>query len=122
VNKQRAINIQRERRKYRARRKLQGTSERPRLTVFRSHKNVSCQLVDDMTRKTLVSASTVEADVRSALKYGGNKAAAAVVGQKLAERAMAAGIKAACFDRSHYKYHGRIAALADAARAAGLSF
>src|SRR5687768_8729017 len=108
MNKQRAINLQRERRRYRARRKLQGTAERPRLTVFRSHKNVFCQLVDDLGRKTLVAASSVEPEVRSALKYGGNKSAAETVGQKLAERATAAGIKLACFDRSHYKYHGRI--------------
>jgi large subunit ribosomal protein L18 len=90
--------------------------------VFRSHKNVSCQLIDDAARKTLVSASSVEPDVKSAVKYGGNKSAAELVGQKLAERALAAGIKLACFDRGHYKYHGRIAALADAARKAGLSF
>jgi large subunit ribosomal protein L18 len=122
MNKQRAINLQRERRRYRARRKLGGTSERPRLTVFRSHKNVACQLIDDQTRKTLVTASSVEPEIRTTLKYGGNKAAAEVVGQKLAERAAAAGIRFACFDRSHYKYHGRIAALADAARKAGLSF
>ena len=122
MNRQRAINIQRERRRFRARRKLQGTSERPRLTVFRSHKNVFCQLVDDHTRKTLVAASSTEPEVRGSVKYGGNKSAAEAVGRKLAERAVAAGIKAACFDRSHYKYHGRIAALADAARKAGLSF
>jgi large subunit ribosomal protein L18 len=122
VNKQRAINIQRQRRKFRSRRKLEGTSERPRLTVFRSHKNVFCQLVDDMSRKTLAAASSVEQELQAALKYGGNKSAAEVVGQKLAERALAAGIKLACFDRGHYKYHGRIAALADAARKAGLSF
>ena len=122
MNKQRAVNIQRERRRYRARRKLQGTSERPRLTVFRSHKNVSCQLVDDLSKRTLVAASSNEPDLRSSIKYGGNKSAAEVVGQKLAERAVSQGIKSACFDRSHYKYHGRIAALADAARKAGLSF
>ncbi len=122
MNKQRAINIQRQRRKFRARRKLAGTSERPRLTVFRSHKNLFCQLVDDLSRKTLVAASSAEQELRTAVKYGGNKSAAEVVGQKLAERALAAGIKLACFDRGHYKYHGRIAALADAARKTGLSF
>lgn len=122
MNKQRAISIQRERRRRRARRKLTGTSERPRLSVFRSHKHVSCQLIDDASRRTLVAASTEEEEMRGAVKYGGNKSAAAVVGQKLAERAIAAGIKAACFDRGHYKYHGRVAALADAARKAGLSF
>ncbi len=122
MNKQKAINIQRERRRFRARRKLDGTPQRPRLTVFRSHKNISCQLVDDQSRKTLVAASSGEQDLKSAVKYGGNKGAAQQVGKALAERALAAGIKQVCFDRSHYKYHGRIAALADAARAAGLSF
>ena len=78
MNKQRAINIQRQRRKFRARRKLGGTSERPRLTVFRSHKNVFCQLVDDISRKTLVAASSGEEELRAALKYGGNKSAAEV--------------------------------------------
>lgn len=120
MNKQKAINIQRQRRKYRAKRKLHGTAERPRLAVNRSHRHISCQLVDDVQRKTLVSASSAEADL--AIKYGGNKPAAQVIGKVLAERATAAGIKAACFDRGHYKYHGRIAALADAAREAGLSF
>lgn len=122
MNKQRAINLQRERRRFRSRRGIGGTAQRPRLTVFRSHKNISCQLVDDISRKTLVAASTLDKDVKAALKYGGNKSAAKEVGKKLAERALAAGIKAACFDRGHYKYHGRIAALADAVRAAGLSF
>lgn len=122
MNKQKSINIQRERRRYRARRKLHGTPERPRLSVFRSQQHISCQLIDDMARKTLVSASTTESDLKSAVKYGGNKSAAEEVGKKLAERALAAGIKAACFDRGHYKYHGRIAALADAVRAAGVSF
>ena len=122
MNKQKSINIQRQRRKYRAKRKLHGTAERPRLAVTRSHRNISCQLVDDELRKTLVSASTTESELAAAVKYGGNKSAATVIGKALAERATAAGIKAACFDRGHYKYHGRIAALADAAREAGLSF
>ena len=122
MNKQKSINIQRERRRYRARRNLGGTAARPRLTVFRSHQNISCQLVDDMTRKTLVAASSLEEDLKKSFKYGGNKSAAEAVGQRLAERALAAGIKAACFDRGHYKYHGRIAALADAVRKAGVSF
>lgn len=122
MNRQKSINIQRQRRQYRARRKLSGTEARPRLTVFRSHQNISCQLVDDSLKKTLAAASTYEADIKSAIKYGGNQNAAQAVGKALAERALAAGIKAACFDRGHYKYHGRIAALADAAREAGLSF
>ena len=122
MNKQRAINLQRERRRFRSRRGSGGSAQRPRLTVFRSHKNIFCQLVDDASRKTLVAASTLEEEVKAGLKYGGNKSAAQEVGKKLGERALAAGIKAACFDRGHYKYHGRIAALADAVRAAGLSF
>jgi large subunit ribosomal protein L18 len=122
VNKQKSINLQRTRRRYRARSKLGGTAQRPRLTVFRSHKNIFCQLVDDLSRKTIVAASTIEEDVKSKVKYGGNKIAAQEVGKKLAERALAAGIKSACFDRGHYKYHGRIAALADAVREAGVSF
>ena len=122
MNKNKAINLQRQRRRFHTRRAMRGTSERPRLTVSRSHKNISCQLVDDTSRKTLVAASTLEQDLKSGLKYGGNKAAAQAIGKKLAERALAAGIKQACFDRGHFKYHGRVAALADAAREAGLSF
>ena len=122
MNKNKAINIQRQRRRFHTRSKVRGSSARPRLTVFRSHRNISCQLIDDFTRKTLVAASTLEEDIKSAVPYGGNKAAAQAVGKKLAERALAAGIKQVCFDRGHVKYHGRVAALADAARETGLSF
>lgn len=101
---------------------MRGTSDRPRLSVFRSHRHIACQLIDDISRKTLVSASSLEADLKSSTAYGGNKAAAQVVGKRLAERAIAAGIKQASFDRGHFKYHGRVAALADAAREAGLKF
>ena len=96
--------------------------DRPRLTVTRSHKNMACQIIDDVTGKTLVSAGTRETDLRGGMKYGGNKAAAEAIGKAIAERALAAGIKQVCFDRGHYLYHGRVAALADAARKAGLSF
>ena len=113
---------QRTRRTFRVRKSLKGTSQRPRLTVFRSNKHVYCQVIDDMSRKTLVSASTMDKDLRSGLKVTGNKDAATVVGKSIAERALAAGIQAVCFDRGPYKYHGRIAALADAAREAGLKF
>jgi large subunit ribosomal protein L18 len=122
VNKNKAINLQRQRRRFHTRRNIKGTSDRPRLSVFRSHRHIACQLIDDMSRKTLVAVSTLETDVKSASAYGGNKAAAQAVGKMLAERALAAGIKQAAFDRGHFKYHGRVAALADAARAAGLSF
>ncbi len=113
---------QRTRRTFRVRKSLKGNSEKPRLTVFRSNKHVYCQVIDDTTRKTLVSSSTVDKDVRSALKGTGNKDAAAAIGKSIAERALAAGIQAVCFDRGPYKYHGRVAALADAAREAGLKF
>ena len=83
---------------------------------------MACQIIDDVTGKTLVSAGTRETDLRSGMKYGGNKAAAEAIGKAIAERALAAGIKQVCFDRGHYLYHGRVAALADAARKAGLSF
>ena len=122
MNKNKAINARRQRREFHTRRKVRGTGERPRLTVFRSHKHIYCQLIDDLARRTLVSASTREPEVKSGLAYGGSKPAAQVVGRKLAERALAAGIKLACFDRGHVKYHGRVAALADAAREAGLAF
>jgi len=101
---------------------MRGSAERPRLSVFRSHRNLACQIIDDATGKTLVAVDTKNKDVRGGLKYGGNKAAAQIVGKLLAERAIAAGIKEVAFDRGHYKYHGRVAALADAAREAGLSF
>jgi large subunit ribosomal protein L18 len=122
VDKNKAINIQRERRRFHTRRKVRGTSQRPRLTVFRSHKNISCQLIDDDSRKTLVAASSLEPDFRGNVRYGGNRTAAQAIGKTLAERALAAGIKQVCFDRGHVKYHGRVAALADAAREAGLEF
>jgi len=122
VDKNKYLGGQRQRRTYRVRKRTRGTTERPRLTIFRSHRNLACQIIDDMTGKTLVSAGTQEADLRTGVKYGGNKAAAQAIGKAIAERALAAGIKQVCFDRGHYLYHGRVAALADAAREAGLSF
>ena len=114
--------VGRERRKLRIRRKISGSAERPRLTVFRSSKHIYAQMVNDETGTTLVSASTLDPEIRSELKYGGNKAAAVVVGRLVAERAQKAGIDKICFDRRSYKYHGRVQALADAAREAGLQF
>lgn len=122
MDKARYLGGQRQRRTYRVRKRTRGSTERPRLTVFRSHKNLACQIIDDTSGQTLASAGTQDAEVRTQIKYGGNKKAAEVIGQAIAARAIAKGIKAVAFDRGHYKYHGRIAALADAARKAGLSF
>jgi len=102
----------------RIRAKLSGTAERPRLNVYRSLNHIYAQLVDDMEGKTVVSASTREAKI----KTGGNVAAAKEIGKKLAEKAKAKGVTKVVFDRGGYLYHGRIKALADAAREAGLKF
>jgi large subunit ribosomal protein L18 len=101
---------------------MSGTTERPRLAVFRSSKHIYAQVINDQTGTTLVSASTLDKEIKAELKYGGNKAAATVIGRVVAERAKKAGIDKVCFDRRSYKYHGRVAALADAAREAGLKF
>ena len=122
MNKNKHLNSQRQRRTYRVRKTARGSTDRPRLTVYRSHKNLACQIVDDSTGQTLVAAGTQDQDLRQNVKYGGNKSAAQAVGRALAARALEKGIKQVCFDRGHYKYHGRVAALADAAREAGLSF
>ncbi|MFC3964540.1 50S ribosomal protein L18 [Nocardia jiangsuensis] len=108
------------RRHFRLRKKLAGTTERPRLIVHRSARHLHVQLVDDSIGKTIASASTIEADVRG---LDGDKTAKGVkVGQLIAERAKAAGVDAVVFDRGGHDYHGRIAALADAAREGGLKF
>lgn len=112
----------RQKRHLRVRNRLFGSSARPRLSVFRSSKNIYAQIIDDETGKTLVSASTVEADVKSKVACAGNKEAAAVVGKLIAERALGKEIKAVIFDRGGFLYHGRIKELADAAREAGLDF
>jgi large subunit ribosomal protein L18 len=114
---------QRQRRAFRVRKRTRGTSDRPRLCVTRSHKHISAQIIDDLEGKTLVSASSRDKGLASKLKnYGGNQAAAQTVGKALAEKATQAGIAAVCFDRGPYKFHGRVAALANAAREAGLKF
>ena len=114
---------QRERRAFRVRKRTRGTTERPRLCVTRSHKHISAQIIDDQAGKTLVSASSRDKQLSSKLKnYGGNQAAAQTVGKALADRATQAGITVVCFDRGPYKFHGRVAALANAAREAGLQF
>ena len=106
----------------RVRMKVSGTSERPRLCVYRSLDHIYAQVIDDRAGKTLVSASSADKDTKKNLKGGGNVAAAKIVGKSVAERAKAAGISKVVFDRGGYKYHGRVKALADAAREAGLQF
>jgi large subunit ribosomal protein L18 len=113
---------QRQRRKGRVRKRVIGTPERPRLTVFRSHNNIYAQIIDDSVGRTLVAASSLEKPARQQLPNGGNKAAAQVVGQVLAEKAIKAGIKKVVFDRNGYPFHGRIKELAEAARKGGLEF
>jgi len=115
--------LQRQRRKSRVRRHVFGTPERPRLTVFRSHKNIYAQIIDDQAGQTLVAASSLDkGGSEKPDKGGGNKAAAVVVGQSLGVKAVQRGIKKVVFDRNGYPYHGRIRELADAARKAGLEF
>ncbi len=117
-----ATGKQRQRRRYRVRKRLKGTPERPRLCVSRSHRNITAQVIDDLSGKTIVSASTTNKAIAKGLKYGGNAGAAEAIGKAIAERAIEAGVSQVCFDRGDSKYHGRVAALANAARAAGLKF
>ena len=98
------------------RKKVFGVKEKPRLSVYRSSKNIYCQLIDDTTGKTLASASTLIKDIKDKLPYNGNVEAAKLVGQKIAEEAAKIGITKVVFDRSGYKYHGRVKALAESAR------
>lgn len=109
------------RRQQRARRKVSGTAARPRLSVFRSLKNISVQIIDDLSGKTLLSVSTLGEDFAKDT-YGGNVKAAAAIGKLAAEKAKAAGINEVVFDRGGRQYHGRVKALAEAAREAGLKF
>lgn len=118
----RTILRQRMRRRHRVRRAIRGTTERPRLAVFRTHKHIYAQVIDDSTGCTLMSASSMDKQIRDSVAFGGNKQAAEAIGRAVAERATAAGLKKVCFDRAEFRYHGRVAALADAARAAGLEF
>lgn len=118
----RTIRRQRMRRRFRVRRSIRGTAERPRLAVFRTHKHIYAQIIDDAAGRTLVAASTMDKQLRDAVGFGGNKQAAEAIGKAVAERARAAGITKVCFDRGAFRYHGRVASLADAARAAGLEF
>lgn len=122
MNREKRLAKQRSRRQHRVRRRMSGTADRPRLAVFRSLKHIRAQVIDDEAGRTLVSCSTMDDDVKSEVSYGGNKAAAKVVGTVLARRAKAAGLQRMCFDRRHYKYHGRVKELADAVREGGLEF
>ena len=111
------------RRQGRVRRQLQKRkNSRPRLSVFRSSKHIYAQLIDDVAGNTIASASSLDKDLRAALKTGADKDAAAKVGELVAKRAVAAGVTEVVFDRGGYKYHGRVKALADSARESGLSF
>ena len=106
----------------RVRERVAGSAERPRLSVFRSLKHIYAQVIDDRDGRTLAAASTRDKQVREQVAYGGNVAAAKAVGKAVAERAKAAGVTKVVFDRGGYQYHGRVKALADAAREAGLQF
>lgn len=112
----------RERRKLHVRKKVRGVQDRPRLTVFRSNRNIYAQIVDDASGVTLASASTMAKSVRGAVKSAGSKAGASLIGEAIAKEASKVGIKAVRFDRGPYRYHGRVKALAEAARKAGLVF
>lgn len=111
-----------QRRKRGLRKNLFGNADRPRLSVFRSEKHIYAQVIDDMSGKTICSASSAKKENLGELKNGGNVAAAKLIGKLVAEAAIKAGVKQVCFDRGGRMYHGRIKALADAARKAGLKF
>lgn len=109
-------------RQKRVRKKVYGTTERPRLNVFRSTKHIYAQVIADDTGRTLAAASTLDPELKGSVENGGNVAAAKAVGALVAKRALAAGVSQVVFDRAGYLYHGRVAALAEAAREAGLQF
>ena len=113
---------QRIKRHARVRKNLIGTPENPRLCVFRSNKNISCQIIDDVNQVTLASASSLDKDIKAEIEYGGNVEAARKVGETIAERALAKGIDEVAFDRGGFLYHGRVKELAEGAREGGLKF
>lgn len=121
MDKQQLKTIRRSRRRTGLRKRIEGTPSRPRLAVFKSLKHIYAQIIDDLAGKTIVSASSREA-IEGAPDKSGNKGSAAAVGKALAKKAAAAGIAQVAFDRGGFKYHGRVKALADAAREAGLKF
>ena len=106
----------------RVRKHISGTPERPRLCVFKSAKNIYAQVIDDTTGNTLVSASTLDKDIKAEAVYGGNKAAAKLVGESVGRKALEKGIETVAFDRCGFLFHGRVKELADGAREAGLKF
>jgi len=110
------------RRKYRARKRIFGSPERPRLSVFRTSRHIYAQIIDDYAGVTLASASTKSKSLRPEIASGGNVAAASAVGRAIAKQAIGVGIQRVSFDRNRYRFHGRVKALADAAREAGLVF
>ena len=122
MDQQKAKHRRQLRRQRHVRRNITGTVERPRLSVFRSSKHIYAQLIDDLAGVTLAAASSQVAGVKKSAAYGGNSKAAKEVGKHLAEVAKGKGIAKAAFDRGHYRYHGRVKALADAAREGGLQF
>jgi large subunit ribosomal protein L18 len=121
VRHEKRIGRQRKRRGFRVRNRVKRDATRPRLCVFRSHKHIYAQIIDDRAGRTLAAVSTSNGQLPD-LRYGGNKTAAAAVGKAIAARALEAGIKEVVLDRREYKFHGRVAALAAAAREAGLVF
>jgi large subunit ribosomal protein L18 len=122
MDKNKKLQKKRLRRRQHVRNKLRGTAEQPRMCINRTLKHFSCQVVDDLTGKTLLSASTCDKAVRTDVSGGGNCDAAAAIGKAIAEKASAAGIKRVRLDRGHNKYHGRVQAFAEAAREGGLEF
>jgi len=115
-------NDRRVKRHDRVRKNLNGTPERPRLCVYRSNKNISAQIIDDVNGITLAAASSLDKELKAELANGGNKEAAKKVGAALAKRALEKGIEEVCFDRGGFLYHGRVAELAEGAREGGLKF
>ena len=115
-------NDRRLKRHERVRKDLSGTPEKPRLCVYRSNKNISAQIIDDVNGATLVAASSLDKELKAEIGYGGNKEAAKKMGEAVAKRAIAKGIEEVCFDRGGFLYHGRVAELAEGAREAGLKF
>lgn len=115
-------NDRRVKRHERVRKNLSGTPEKPRLCVYRSNKNISCQIIDDVNKVTLASASSLDKELKAEIGYGGNKEAAKKVGEAIAKRALEKGIEVVAFDRGGFLYHGRVKELADGAREGGLKF
>ena len=122
MNKQKEKEVKRVRRHRRVRKKVLGTSERPRLSVYRSLHHIHAQIIDDTVSRTLTAASTLNSDVREGLAKTGGCDAARAVGKRLAEKALALGVRTVVFDRGGSRYHGRVKALAEAARKVGLVF